>query len=629
MKKVFSKILGLFCAFALFFGFSGCSLVPGLSGGGGGTGGGGSGNTNNDHTNEQPVTNPEFEQDAEGNWVYFDDLINDCYGVRIVSIPPVGAESGNEVTNAERARFYTNVSAQFEVLSEYVLCYLLGEFGGGIEAVDIVSEDGDYATKIQAISPQERDVNIFDTNQYRIEGVLTGWDYDGTDLSPIYSTENNKAWILYLGQNYISDGADYYANSYIAKHKDFVQLRLMEIVLNELYNTSYKTSWADASGDVTSTINAYIKEFAKLGFEMGEMSDTDSIAGKIKQFIEQEVIGTEVISYDNGIKNFAEPGNAEQFYDINKNSEYNPSFTNEEYDTYSELTSKGFFVGYSSKVETLVHNLSDIVMGEEVDSNGNGYIDKGFIGTYAMEVRDLASKEFFNPGVPGTEGAPRKLNNMEYAQYKSAMFFPKNMTEMDSLTIYVDSETNFSMRIWLRVNLNTLMGRINFTLPLTILNLNSAEGCDWANEDMDKEWTGDEEFWTEPTELFDNRERNAVWSIDLEALLSEQYFNQIYLLGFEANEQTDYIERGYHSNSKDNADLKDLYTLLRMDENAELPQWYTDLGLEASVWDSLVSSSEDSYFEFVFEIIDEQPEQEYNFKFLIMPTFWDWSDLFS
>lgn len=653
MKKIFSRVLGVFYTFILLFCLTGCSIFPGWtfnSGDGGGSSSGGSDDTNDNSGGDDynpVVDDPEFEQDEEGNYTYFSDYIASYDGVRILSVPPVGAESGNSVTDAERERFYTNVSAQFEILSEYILYYLAGEFGGGTNARSVSSWDGDYVTELQGLIPTNRlnpdGEDIYDSNAYVIERAISGWTYDGTTLTPVYDA--SKQWALILDGGYSESDPQGYADAYVEKYRYFVQIRLMEMVLNDLYGTTYNTGWDYASNydDATSLIEEYIVQFTKLGFIF------DNISDEIKDLILNDFIGSTAINYDESNKTLHEPlfgtetltndvdgdgvydpldgdtftdlnGNGtfdgQIYFDINGNGVYDASFASSSY--FSQTDDEGFYVGYSAKIDDLITNISYIVNGESgnetswTDGNGNSYFDKGYISIYAMEVQDLASEDYFTPGVEATDETPRKLNNMPYAQYQSAMFLPSELedgetTKFDCLTIYVDSETDFSMKIWLKVH----TGGFTFTVPLCILNLNSEEDCDWANEDETKVWTGDEESWTTVEELFDDRERNAVWDMDLSVLLSEEYYSMITETGVGAYAGTlDYTGRGYHTNSVDNTELKDLYDLFNITDGED--DFY-----------SFLSSSEDTYFEFVFEILDEQPDEEYNFKFLIMPIFWD------
>jgi len=658
VKKIFSRILGIFYTFILLFCFAGCTIIPGwdIDSGSGGSVPSDDNTTDNsggsDDDEETDVDDPEFDQDEEGNYTYYSDYIETYDGVRILSVPTAGAESGNSVTDAERVRFYTNVSAQFEVLSEYILDYLVGEFGGGITATSITSWDGDYITAIESITPTNRNQDVYDSNAYVIERVIESWTYDGTTLTPIY--DSAVEWNLSLGDGYISGD---YASTYVSEYRRYVQLRLMEMVLNDLYDAGLTaTTWSYASNpeDAQIRIDEYVQMFTKLGFIF------ENISSEIEDFILNDIIGSSAINYDNSNKEFSEPYytygetlindvDGDGVYDIDDGDTYNDTNVNGEFDvnlkiyfdingngvgddsftssSYSALGGvDGFYVGYATKISDLVANISYIVNGESYtdsnsngswdseetyqDQNGNGVFDEGYISIYAMEVQDLTSEEFFTPGeMVETEDDTtiRKLTNMEYAEYKSVMFLASDITNFDCLTIYVDSETNFSMKIWLRVH----TGGVTFTVPICILNLNSEKSCDWENEDETKVWTGEKDSWTDPEELFDDRERNSVWAMDLSVLLSEEYLALISETGVGAYEGTlDYLDRGYHTNSVDNTELKDMYDLFNV------------VGDEDNFY-SLLSSSEDTYFEFVFEILDEEPDEDYNFKFLFMPTFWD------
>ena len=185
MKKILSKLSVFLCAFVLLFCFSGCTILPGINfgggGGGGNTGGGSGGGTGSsgigsgEHT-EEPVDDPEFEQDEDGNYSYYSDYIEQYYGVRVMSVPPEGQTTENETTNKERRRFYINAKAQFEVLSQYILYYLVGSFGSGIENTSIAGYDSefgsDYTITLPAMSPVVINADAFNSDEFLIERVL-------------------------------------------------------------------------------------------------------------------------------------------------------------------------------------------------------------------------------------------------------------------------------------------------------------------------------------------------------------------------------------------------------------------------------------------------------------------------
>ena len=652
MKKIFSKIFGLLCTFTFLFCSAGCSIIPGWTFGtgsddlnlpdGGDTNNNGSGGTIADGPD------PEFVKGDEGNWSYYSDYIDSYDGVRILSVPPADDVTGNANTDNERARFYTNVSAQFEILSEYSLYYLLGQYGGGISDTPITSVDSDYSTRIESISPEVRNLNTYDTNAYMIERVITGWNYDGTTLSPVYSTAYQ--WTLNLESYDIDNGnAQDYASEYVETYKLYVQIRLMEIVLNDLYGANITPTtygYASEPQNAKNRINEYVDEFDKLGFDIGTLEDTNSVATDIKEFILNDIIGATALAYaddvNNGNISYSEPTFAEEYTDENASGSYddgepfvdlNDSGTydslyydingNGQYDVNFASDNGSFYAGYITKVDNLVTNMTYIVKGEEgdefefTDSNGNGHFDEGFIDIYAMEVQDLTSTEYFTPGVEATDTTVRRLNNMDYAQYQSVLFMPSATTKFDSFTIYVDSETNFSMLVWLRVHTNGT----TFTVPVCILNLNSEEDCDWTNEETqtDLDWEN-MDSWTDPEQLLNDEERNSVWDLDLSAVLTDEQYSLISETGVDSYDgeldyngrydETTKIGYGYHTNSVDNTALADLYNLLPFTYNDEESK-------------NFVSSSDDTYFKFIFQILDEQPDQEYNFKFLIMPDFWD------
>ena len=696
MKKIFSVIMEFLCTFAFLFCFSGCSIFPGLGGGtggsggtGGGTGGtGGSGGGSSDW--EQPVDDPEFDVDEDGNYSYFSDYISAFDGVRVMSVPPADAKSGNELTDAERERFYANVYTQFEVMSKYILYSLVGEYGGGISDMTIKGSNTmatlgtkkdygeDYELVLHAKVPESR-VNgnreIVSTNRYNIEFEISGFSIEDFTIIQIPSKEYqvgsmeynlmltfdpSSKWLLNLNKTNLPADDNAYAEEYVETFKGFVQLRIMEIVLNQTTGSNYKTSWAYASNpsECSKKLKEYTKMFTKLGFEMGNLNQPDSIASQIYKMILDEVIGQPHITKDQMMKIYiaeiwfsqapkyfeaytdenenGQYDNGEPFVDVNKNGVWDDRIyvdlnLNGKYDDKNIDGVGCTFPNWDLNIGYVFRGTVPNIVTNLIDSCAN------FIDIYALEVQDLTSKEFFKPGIAKTDKTPRKLDNMPYAEYKSVLFLPKENTKFDTLTIYVDSETNFSMKIWLKVH----FGEGNeFYVPVCILNLNSEKDCDFTNEDDAFDWDTNisDDFpdsWTDPKLLFDDKERNSVWLLELSEIMSEEQYLALTTTGVAGyGKELEYEQRGYHTNSKDNTELKDLYNMTSFGES------YTDANgnqkfdageafadnNKNEIFDfgeSLGYVGDGVYFEFIFEILNREPDKEYNFKFLIMPQFWD------
>ena len=645
MKKILSKLSVFLCAFVLLFCFSGCTILPGINfgggGGGGNTGGGSGGGTGSsgigsgEHT-EEPVDDPEFEQDEDGNYSYYSDYIEQYYGVRVMSVPPEGQTTENETTNKERRRFYINAKAQFEVLSQYILYYLVGSFGSGIENTSIAGYDSefgsDYTITLPAMSPVVINADAFNSDEFLIERVLSNYVYDGTTLSAEY--DSSYKW------NFNLEGVESnYAHNFVDKYASYVEIKLVEFVLNSQTGTNYNTTWAEASNiqQCQQKIAEYIKTFTSLGLEMGEINQSGSLANYIYNFILDEIIGSTALNYNQIPHDIEEPTyiisneegeEEESYFDVNGNGVQDSVLIN--------------YTSYKSIAQTITQNLITIVSGEEfvdlnqngqydagepfTDINGNNSYDAGFIKIDAMEVQDYTSAEFFRPGTPATEESPRKLDNMPYAEYKSVVFFPNEPDEdgnnglFDTMSIYIDSQTAFSIKLWLRVHIDD---QTEYTVPICILNLNPEKDCDWTNEaDEEIDWGSGgmiddlPDSWTDPEALFNDEERNAVWLIEMDQLLTEEQYALISSgEGADVKTTLEYTERGHHTNSKDNTSLKDLYSKFEFGEQGQTPT------------ETLAYANSSAYFEFIFEILDKQPDTEYNFKFLIMPSFWDFDNI--
>lgn len=616
VKKIITKFLSLLCTFAFLFCFSSCVIKDDFGDSDGDLqiydgSGNDSGSNADDSSQPQSSGDPEFEIDEDGNYTYFTDMYDTYKGIKIVSVPKKGAESQSQTTNAERQRFYANLNSQFEVMSEYIIYYLVGNFGVPTPQNAIKGDDGtygeDYTKEIAAISPAQTDATIFDTNDYLIEKNLSGFSYNGQtlQLSPIY--EVLHPWTLSLESPTM--GADY-LNSYVATYKTFFKLKLMEFVLNNTLGTSYNTTYAYASNtdDALARIDDYAEMFDRLGFDFSQ-----SLSSAIKTFLMTEVIGNDAVTYGLSPKTFNEPIDpsiSESFDDANGNGvwdsgetvtndlndngvydpDYHPYFDlneNGQFDTNISFGTDKYIVDYSSYIDELI---------AELETMASTYPQ-----IWKLEGQELTAKEYFTPGIEKTESTPRKLNNMEYAQYLSAVLLPIEQNKFDTLAIYVDSKTNFSIKLWLKVFVN---GEFMIA-PICILNLDAEQDADWEG---DEESASEGEDWTDPEKLFDSNKRNAVWSLQLEKVLTHEQYLFLSLLGVNAYEQDlTYTQRGYHTNSKQNIALSEQYTKQTIHDQTE----------------SLMYSATQSYAEFIFEIMDAQPDEDYEFKFLITTEFWD------
>ena len=616
MAKLMTRIFGLLFVVAFFFCFTACDLsalrwMP--SGGGsstpsggssGGSGGGGGG-----HYSDETGTDYMFEQDENGNYVFFSDALNDVMGAQLMSIPKKDALSENEQTNTERRRFYDNLNSQFFVLSTYALTYLLGQFGGGFAGGEIQNAASefvdDYVLSVSQLTPFVQNEDIFDTNEFLIEQNLTGWNYStGNELTPVFA--DSPTWILHLSQLKIRQN---YFDDYIAAYEPFVRLKLIEFVSNKVYGTENETSFDEilSPEQCEEMIGSRLDVFKSLGFEFGEFVDTDSVAAEFKAFLLDEVIGNNAISYGLESKTFAEPyynyteieGEGEEahevekmaYYDINGNGQFDASFT---------VTDEMFYVDYESFVDELLQNMKS-------------FADE-FVKIDAMEVQTVDAQRFFTPGKPAEEGSKKTLTNMDYAQYQSCVLFPKRNIDFDTLFIFVDSEIDFSLKIWVKFS----FGGQSFATPVCLLNLDSTKPYDltsdyddeseWYDEDYDYDIDSDidEEEAKEKSkqeaeeELFSEAKRNCAL-IPLEYVLTDEQFNLL-KNGVRTYEGTlNYSDRGYHTNSRDNLLLKDDYSFQTVGDSQLLS-----------------FSGSGNYIEILFEIVNPSAEQNYNFKFLAM-----------
>ena len=302
MKKVMTRLFSLLFAFAFSFFCCGCiegtsvykispldSMVPKIDTSDMPNDYSGIGdNVDKEHSLLTDVPSNvvvEFYQ-QNGEYVYYSSYWDDYTGVRLASVP-TNSDSA-ELEEDERV-FYDNLDEQFELIYLFIKNYMNGKFGLGINAQNLRVNDI-YNADISQISPDvnmffgQRDYNIQigNSTQNIMSSYLDGWEYSKVgsnyELRQKRSSLNNSKKFLVN-----------FSGSDETTLKNFVTIRLMEIVLERSEKTSYGT--ASNETEAQNIIKTYKNLFKQLGFNYANLEDA------MKLFIKDEVIGQNVIDY--------------------------------------------------------------------------------------------------------------------------------------------------------------------------------------------------------------------------------------------------------------------------------------------------------------------------------------------
>ncbi len=663
MKKAITRICALMFALCLPFLFSACgnnnlnSTTPTNQ----------DINTNYERSkggtyNPPKTETPDLEFFVEdGHYTYFAGFWEDFDGVQLASRPTsVDAGEGvSDITKQERQNYFNDVYSQFELLYFYIENYMLCEFDAKVaeeEHISLVS--GNYETQFSPFAPEvfatysespeteaqilEYNAKIGNTTAGIMGGEVIGWNYVENPATPgeyLFTVKRNEN--ILTKHSFIVD----LKNGDSVTNKNFIILRLMEIVLNSQTKTDY--GFASNEQNALERIRTYEGNFEGLGFVMGDVSDPQSVAAKVKNMLLEEIIGQNALTYYREAKSFSEPfidenesgvfEDGEPYLDVNKNGVRDASFS---------VTTQAFYADFETIITKLVSDLAYIVDGEDgVDVNGNGMIDEKYKALIGVEVQDFDSETFFHPGTPETDTEKRKLTNMEYANYSSIVFAP-NVEGSDRLIfnlfdIYVDSETDFVLDLYLKVFLNE---DNYFVCKVSTLALDSSKSCDWSNgndkdSDINKIEGKDDEYENPFEELFDSSVKHNAFSwimlsdeIDYEDVFEYVTKNRPndYILKCsnqgsltdaetmramiskpngvgELDSDLSYMGRGYHTSLTDNTSLTEKYSYQEINKNGDTALCYV---------------SEGPYMEFIFDVVNEDPTVDYNFKFLIQPQNW-------
>ncbi|MBR7090886.1 MAG: hypothetical protein IKC79_00355, partial [Clostridia bacterium] len=178
----------------------------------------------------------------------------------------------------------------------------LGKYGASSENATITFDVGKAGVDISSTqvntAPVVRDYALFTTMgaiERSIDGIrlnpsnpTTILDSDTAEI--VANTNSMNAWICNLGKGTGELGADYNAN-YIAKYGKYLQIRIMEEVLD----TTTKTTIGVYNNYTVADKNTRIMELARAIPNLGIVNDT-TLSSKIKDVVLQEIIGSTAIT---------------------------------------------------------------------------------------------------------------------------------------------------------------------------------------------------------------------------------------------------------------------------------------------------------------------------------------------
>lgn len=619
MSKKSTKLFSLFFTFAfVFFSFTGCSLTltkpsnyyEGLFGG-----------MNPNNFDNKPLPDVEWGTGGETypsiTYEQKQEALNEAAetytGIRTVSVPVAGDESGYQQTDYERARFYKNVSDQYEILAKYILVSLVGQFGLGSDLTEIessvygVETTGDYVTSITTYQPENREDfsgYLGDTSERSIDRTVSGWVITDDGLcvpveniatgeytcpgqhTPEIVYTNDYAWKL----NLVDEGdlsATEYLQLYLDKYLKFVQLRIIEIDLQQVA-TNYDSTNETV---IDEKIKKYSSEISKLGVEI--TSDEQSA---IINMIKNEVVGMTAINYDNSSKTFTEPTFIKSYndsqvvhgYDINNNGIYG--------DTIVITPSNGFYCGFEKAINLVVPELQEII--------------KTFPDYYAMEICDVNPTDFYNIGEEVESGEKQVLNNIPQAEYKSVSFITEQEWFFDAVYIAVSADTDFILNLYLRVVVN---GE-EFTVKIGCLNVDSTKSWEYLGESEEESTdTSDEAL---RNELLDSSIKRNMLLVDLSVILSTEQLDLLY----QGHTNSDLLKQnvystnenrwGYHTNSKNNTEVSP--TILELTESL-----YINMLIENQKSTFALNNENNTFYEIIFDIEKEKETDKHPFTFLV------------
>ena len=475
-----NSFIGVLLAVVLCFG--GCSWF-----GGGTTLPSGDGDNigyNDDRVQTGETTIPSLDYDnEESEKQELEQRTAVTQGVRATYTPKAGEKTDDAVLQADRDKFDENASYQYELVAKTILYYLVGNYGyvDGNSGETMIYEFYADTSLLPSGDLTSLEISLNEVKPYQANDVrLSGWDnaieQQITGLSGTYDT-NTKQWSV--ERTYSSDYKwnfslntstnSNYNSLFIETFTPYIQLNLMEyFILGENNVTPFGTMLGYGPSQIEYMINELVLKIDKLGIEANQ-----DYADFLKSYITNTVIGAKAYYRETQTFNYNEPSYT---YTVEKepfdpeNPEYEEITVYYDMDNNSATTSISTNNWYKYDYASTIQQIVEYVAGT-YDAEGQEItpaISKSFPTYTRLEITDVSPNLFFSSGT--TENDIKKLNNMDYKEYQSVVWYPDGIITYDKdmnvqinndlkkwqfncAYLYIDSKENITLDVYMRLHL--------------------------------------------------------------------------------------------------------------------------------------------------------------------------------
>ena len=520
------------------FCFAGCNWFGAGSGGSGGGGGQPSSEDFPDDRVQQgstgfPSTDYDSEEDEQAQNEARAEITQ---GIRATYIPKADETTDDAVLQTDRDKFNENAALQYEIVARAILYELVGHYGetDGAAGETITYEFFADTSLLPSEDATETTINLEANTPYQANNtLLEGWDYaieqQISGLSGSYNENTNTwtvertystsaAWNFSLGTSMIGNN---YNDTFVNTFTPYVQINLMEYFLN-LPITPLSTLLGLGTGALQAQINEYVAQIDKLGINANQ-----EYADFLYTYIIDVIVGSSAMNRETASFTYDEPMDT---YEITVPGE-NPDEpeTTETITVYYDMdgTSAHTFTSstiYKYNLQSNIRALVDKIAGT-YDTSGNVVtpaISAEFPTYTRLEITDIAPEKFFTSG---TTDEISKLDNMDYREYTSVVWYPDGIQSMnenfetvidteskiwqfDYLTLMIDSQNDITLDIYLRLHIN---GE-NHIAHITRINTDSTQSFDYEiTPENEKDENGVEDITQESFFLEDKTNLSMVY----------------------------------------------------------------------------------------------------------------------
>ncbi len=431
-------------------------------------------------------------------------------GVRATYIPKATDTSTDATLQADRDKFNENAALQYEIVARTILYSLVGRYGeeGGIDTQDIVYEfyadtsllpsgaPTSTTVVIEANAPTVGEARLLEGHDYAIERVISGLagTYDVNTASWTFERtySSDTKWNFNLGTNMIGDN---YNETFVETFTPYVQLNLMEYALGYPL-TSYETMEFLGPTAIRVAINEAVYQIDKLGITANK-----DYADFLYTYIQDTIIGTTAINREAASISYTEPSYTYEVETPGENPEDPPVVTTETVYYDMDGTAAHTFTSstiYKYDYLDTIREIVDFVAGT-YDTSGNTLtpaISADFPTYTRLEITDIDPNKFFTLG---TGEEVKKLDNMDYQEYKSVVWYPNGISNIDAETgdttldleqklwqfdmlfPYIDSKNDITLDIYLRLHID---GE-NYINHVFRIHTDSTQSFDYDNTSAD------------------------------------------------------------------------------------------------------------------------------------------------